>query len=160
VLNGSYSVSRIRGQTTGQLLLIDAILTVPETSPEKELQRRIAAIHAVTAYCGVEEGRSYLHVRRGRPAAGGVPTIVKAEEQARSEFDVLPSQAILSVMSDKRPTKCFLYLGNPQLSIRERIRDYATLVLSAGTFTTDTSRSCQRSSKLTVAFAISGFCIG
>ena len=26
-----------------QLLLIDAILTLPETSPEKELQRRIAA---------------------------------------------------------------------------------------------------------------------
>jgi hypothetical protein len=80
----------------------------------------------VTAYCGVEEGRSHLHVRRGRPAGGGVPTIVKAEEQARSELDVALSQAVSSVMSDKRPTKCFLCLGSPQLSIRERIRDYAT----------------------------------
>jgi hypothetical protein len=55
-----------------------------------------------------------------------VPTIVNAEEQARPEFDVALSQAILSMMSDERPTKCFLCLGNPQLSIRERIRDYAT----------------------------------
>jgi hypothetical protein len=49
------------------LLLIDAILILPTASSEKELQRRIAAIHAVTAYYGMEEGRSYLYVRRGRP---------------------------------------------------------------------------------------------
>ena len=120
------ALERSDQMTPEQLLLIDAILTLPETSPEKELQRRIAAIHAVTAYCGVEEGRSHLHVRRGRPAGGGVPTVVGAEEQARPEFDVALSQAISSVMSDERPTKCFLCLGNPQLSIRERIRDYAT----------------------------------
>jgi hypothetical protein len=93
------ALERSDQMTPEQLLLIDAILTLPETSSEKELQRRIAAIHAVTAYCGVEEGRSYGHVRRGRPAAGGIPTIVKAENQARSEFDVALSQAILSVMS-------------------------------------------------------------
>lgn len=50
--------------TSERLILIDAILTLPETSVEKECQRRIAAINAVTAYCGVEEGISY---RRGRP---------------------------------------------------------------------------------------------
>jgi hypothetical protein len=110
--------------TPEQLLLIDAVLTLPETSPEKELQRRIVAIHAVTAYCSVEEGRSHLHIRRGRPAGGSAPIIIK--EQARSELDITLSQAISSVISDKRPTKCFLCLGNPQLSIRERIRDYAT----------------------------------
>ncbi|KAN0101625.1 hypothetical protein V8E51_012135 [Hyaloscypha variabilis] len=55
-----------------------------------------------------------------------MPTIVKVEEQAPSELDVALSQVILSVTSDKRPTKYFLCLGNPQLSIRERIRDYAT----------------------------------
>ena len=112
--------------TPEQLLLIDAILTLPETSTEKELQRRIAAIHAITVYCGVEEERSHLHVRRGRPAGGGVPTFIKAEEQARSERDVVLSKVILSVMSDRRLTKCFLYLGNQQLAIREKIRDYAT----------------------------------
>ena len=70
-------------------------------------------IHAVTAYCGVEEGRSPLHARRGRPTGGCVSTIVKAEEQARSELDVALSQAISSVKLDKRPAKCFLCLGNP-----------------------------------------------
>jgi Protein of unknown function (DUF3435) len=48
--------------TPEQLLLIDAILTLPKTLLEKELQRRIVAIHAVTAYCSVEEGRSHLYV--------------------------------------------------------------------------------------------------
>jgi hypothetical protein len=119
------ALERSDQMTPEQLLLIDAILTLPETSPEKELQRRIAAIHAVTAYCGVEEGRSHLHIRRGRPAGGGVPAIAKAEERARSEFDAALSQAISSVMSDKRPTYCFLCVGNPNLTIRERTRDYA-----------------------------------
>jgi Protein of unknown function (DUF3435) len=107
--------------TPEQLLLIDAILTLPETTPEKELQRRIAAIHAVTAYCGVEEGRPSPCILRGRPAGGDVPTIVKAKEQARSK--VALSQAISSVKSDKRPTICFLCLGNPN---RERIHNYAS----------------------------------
>ncbi|KAF4634344.1 hypothetical protein G7Y89_g3764 [Cudoniella acicularis] len=83
--------------TPEQPLLIDAILTLPKTSLEKEL-----------------------------PVGGGVHTIVKAKEQARSELNVALSHVISSVMPDKRPTKCFLCLRNPQLSIRERIRDYAT----------------------------------
>jgi len=56
------ALERSDQMTPEQLLLIDVILTLPETSPERELQRRIAAIHAVTACCGVEEGRSHLHV--------------------------------------------------------------------------------------------------
>jgi hypothetical protein len=52
--------------------------------------------------------------------------VKKAEEQARSELDVALSRAISSVMLDKRPTYCFLCVGNPNLTIRERIRDYAT----------------------------------
>ncbi len=36
--------------TPEYLLLIDAVLTLPETSLEKEDQRRITAINAVTAY--------------------------------------------------------------------------------------------------------------
>lgn len=38
-----------------QLLVINPILTLPKTSLDKELKRRIAAIRAVTGYCGVEE---------------------------------------------------------------------------------------------------------
>ncbi len=39
-----------------QFLLIDAILTLPKTSLEKEYQRRIIIINIVTAYCGVKKG--------------------------------------------------------------------------------------------------------
>ena len=38
------------------LLLIDAILILPETFLESETRRRIIAINAIIVYCGVEEG--------------------------------------------------------------------------------------------------------
>jgi hypothetical protein len=57
------ALERSDQMTPEQLLLIDAILTLPETSQERELQRRIAAIHAVTACCGVEEGRSHVELQ-------------------------------------------------------------------------------------------------
>jgi hypothetical protein len=40
-----------------QMLIIDAILTLPGTTLEAEYQRRIHAINAVTAFCGMEDGR-------------------------------------------------------------------------------------------------------
>jgi hypothetical protein len=58
------ALERSEHMTPEQLLLIDAILTLPETTPERECQRRITAINAVTAYCGVEEGTAF---RRSRP---------------------------------------------------------------------------------------------
>jgi hypothetical protein len=60
------ALERLEQMTPEQLLLIDAILTLPETTFEKECQRRIAAINAVTAYCGVEEGQPYCRGPRGR----------------------------------------------------------------------------------------------
>jgi len=112
--------------TPEQLHLIDAILTLPETTFEKECQRRIAAINAVTAYCGVEEGTPYRRGPRGRPAKGDPPTVAKAAKLAPSESDIALNQAILSIKTDKRPTKCFLCLGNPALTLRERVASYAT----------------------------------
>lgn len=40
-----------------QMPMIDAILSLPGTTLEAEYQRRIHAINAVAAFCGVEEGR-------------------------------------------------------------------------------------------------------
>jgi len=110
--------------TTAQFLLIDAILTLLEMTPEKELQRRILAILAVTSYCGVKEGKSSRHVRRGRPAS---LTVVKAAEQARYKSDVEMSRAITSIRTDKRPTIYFLCVGNSALTLRERVVSYTTL---------------------------------
>jgi hypothetical protein len=39
-----------QNMTAEQLLLIDAIMTLPETSLDKEMQRRMTVINAVTAY--------------------------------------------------------------------------------------------------------------
>jgi hypothetical protein len=106
-----------------QLLLIDAILTLPETTFEKECQRRIAAINAVTVYCGVEEGQPCCRGPRGRR---NVPPTIQAADLAQSTSDASLRRAILSIKTDKRPTICFLCLGNPGLTIRERVVSYAT----------------------------------
>lgn len=113
--------------TLEQLLLIDAILTLPKTTLEMECQRRITAINAVTAYYGVEEGIPYRRGARGRPAKGDTPPVAKAAKLAPSASDIALSQAILLIKTDKRLTKCFLCLGSPALPLRERVASYATL---------------------------------
>lgn len=96
-----------------QLGLIDAILTLPGKSPEQKLQQRITAINAVTLYCGVEEGAPSRHVRRGPPVQAAEP-------------DVALRQAISCIKTDKRPKVCFCCIGNPHLTMRERVAEYST----------------------------------
>jgi hypothetical protein len=48
--------------TPEHLFLIDAILMLPEMSLENESRCRIAAINAITMYCGVEEGPTCCRV--------------------------------------------------------------------------------------------------
>jgi hypothetical protein len=120
------ALERSDQMTPEQLLLIDAILTLPKTSLEKECQQRIAAINAVTAYCGMEEGQPCRRGRRSCLVKGDVPPVVQAADLAGSALDIALSQAILSIKTNKRPTICFLCLGNPALPIRERTALYAT----------------------------------
>ncbi|KAF4625152.1 hypothetical protein G7Y89_g13019 [Cudoniella acicularis] len=110
---------RLDQMTLEHLFLIDAILTLPKTSIENEYQQRIAAVNAITAYCGVEEGPASRRIQRGRPLKVDGP-LVNAEEP-----DAL-SQAILSIKTEKRPTICFLCVGNPALPVRERVISYTT----------------------------------
>jgi hypothetical protein len=114
------ALERWEQMTPEHLLLIDAILTLPETSLENEYRRRIGAINAITAYCGVEERPLSRRFQRGRPLEDDSSLVVKVEEP-----DAL-SQAILSIKTEKRPTKCFVCLGNPSLTLRERVASYAT----------------------------------
>jgi hypothetical protein len=109
--------------TPEHLALIDAIMTLPETSLDKEMQRRIAAINAVIVYCGIEVQISYRGRRPGRPS---ISMTIKTENSIQSESDSALRQAILSVRTDKRPQICFLCVGNPALSMRERVKQYAT----------------------------------
>ena len=110
--------------TPEQLLLIDAVLTLPETSLESECQRRIKAINAVTAYCTVEEGATFRRSRANRP----VPPVstIKAKKPLRSEADMMLRDKLSSVTTDKRPTICFACLGNPNLTIRERVVSFSS----------------------------------
>jgi hypothetical protein len=114
------ALERSDQMTLEHLLLIDAILTLPETSLENENRRRIAAVNAITAYCSVEEGLASCRIQRGRLVKDNSPPVLKAEEP-----DAL-SQAIRSIKREKRPTKCFVCLGNPSLTLRERVASYAT----------------------------------
>jgi len=118
------ALERSDQMTPEQLHLIDAILTLPEATFEKECQRRIAAINAVTAYCGVEEGQPCCRGPRGRRAK--VLSGIEATDVAQLAPDTPLSRAISSIKKDKRPTICFLCLGNPALPIRERVVTYAT----------------------------------
>jgi hypothetical protein len=111
------ALERFDQVTPEQLLLIDAILTLL-----RRRCRRIAVINAITAYCSVEEGTPYRH---GPLAKGDVPTVNEAAQLTLSVSDTALSQAILSIKTDKWPTKCFLCLGNPALTLWERVASYA-----------------------------------
>lgn len=113
--------------TLEQLLLINAILTLPETSLEMECQWRIIAIYALTVYCSIEGGQPYCCGRRGqhgRPLKGDIRP---AADLAQPAPDIALSWAITSIKTDKRPTICFLCLGNLVLLIRKRVILYTTL---------------------------------
>jgi hypothetical protein len=101
------ALERSDHMTPEQLLLIDAVLTLPKTSLERECQRRITAINAVTTYCGVEEGKTFRRGRPGRPVRPDFSTVVKAEEPVRSEADASSHQnGVLRIREggyDQRP---------------------------------------------------------
>jgi hypothetical protein len=120
------ALERSENMTPEHLLLIDAIMTLPETSLDKEMQRRITAINAVTRYCGVEEGTSYRSTRCGRPV-GGLAKNPKAENPTTPGPDTVLERAKLSVRTEKRPQICFLCVGNLALPMSDRVKKYATV---------------------------------
>jgi hypothetical protein len=118
------ALERLDHMTPEHLLLIDAVLTLPGTSLERELQRRITAINAVMMYCGVE-GVSFRRGRASPPIPSDFST-VEAEKPLQSEADTKLRHAIRSVTTGKRPTICFACLGNLNLTIRERVVSFSS----------------------------------
>lgn len=106
--------------TAEHFSLIDAILTLPETTFKKENRRRITAVNKVTVYCGVEEGPASRRTQRRRPVKDNSPLVVQAEESETI------NEAIRSIRKEKRPRICFVCLGNPSLALRDRVALYAT----------------------------------
>jgi hypothetical protein len=115
------------------MLVIDTMLTMPGATVEAEYQRRINAINAVTAFCGVEEGRSISRPKKSgrRPAADDLPSspAKRSGISTEDETDVVLLKAIESVRiksPNDRPRICFLCVGNPKLSLKDRIIEHTT----------------------------------
>ncbi|EDN07509.1 predicted protein [Histoplasma mississippiense (nom. inval.)] len=112
--------------TPEQMIMIDAVLTLPPKTPEAELQRRITAIHTVSAYCGAEEGP--LCRRRGRGPSPKPTTVkpmaVKVEVMAQPPSSTLLESAVRAVRTERRPKICFLCLQNTKLSLADRVYSF------------------------------------
>lgn len=104
--------------TPEHLILIDAVLSLPPSSPEAELQRRITAIHAVKAYCGVEEGHAVPYGRFPSPCLNTKQTIAlpvdhTSRQGASKARSPLPLElAVRLVRTEKIPKICFICLNN------------------------------------------------
>ncbi len=117
-----------------QMLMIDAILSLPGTTMEAEYKRRIQAINAVTAFCGVEEGRPTRRTtqscRRSLPDDDeSGPVAKRHQSSAEDETEIALRQAMESVRIDspkQRPQICFLCLGNPDLPLKDRLLKHST----------------------------------
>ncbi|KAL5364266.1 hypothetical protein BJX96DRAFT_187661 [Aspergillus floccosus] len=117
-----------------QKLMIDAILTVPGTTLEAEQRRRVNAINAVMAFCGVEEGRPARRpVGPGRrPAPDCDESYASVKRQricADDETKIALRQAVESVRvtsPKQRPRICFLCLGYPDLPLKDRLLQHTT----------------------------------
>ncbi|OJD16129.1 hypothetical protein AJ78_03709 [Emergomyces pasteurianus Ep9510] len=108
------------------MIMIDAVLTLPPTTSAAELQRRIRAIHAVSAYCGVEEGP--ICRRRGRGSSPkpttAKPTAHKAEAIGQPSSDRLLESAAQAVRTEDRPKICFICLQNTNLVLSDRVYSF------------------------------------
>lgn len=116
------------------LMLIDAMLTMSGITLEAECQRRINAINTGTAFCGVKEGRPTRRSTqsRRRPVSDDDSSHPPAKRQRHSvedEAEILLRQAIKSVRiksPEERPKICFLCVGNPNLSLENRVAEHKT----------------------------------
>jgi hypothetical protein len=112
-----------------QRRLVETMMTLPGTTLEEEFRRRDAAINAVAAYCIFQEGgsRTQPHERLSSKKAGPAPANeISLESVAAAAEKQALSVAMLSVFKDKRPTICFLCLGERSLPFEKRVKSFAT----------------------------------
>lgn len=114
--------------------VIDTILTMPGATVEAEYQRRIEAINAVTAFCGVEEGRPTQRPAQSRRRQavddlGYCPSSKRRKNLTQDDKQSILQNAMESVRiksPEVRPTICFLCVGNPNLPLEKRVAKHAT----------------------------------
>ncbi|KAF2193597.1 C2H2 finger domain protein [Zopfia rhizophila CBS 207.26] len=110
--------------------LIETVLSLPGSSLEEEAYRRSAAINAIIAYCNIEEGGTPRVQRARGSTVRDPPVAVKREGVELQEAVDPPDKALeaakVSVYKEKRPTICWVCLGNEGLPIKDRIHSFYT----------------------------------
>ncbi|KAF4228079.1 hypothetical protein CNMCM6805_002465 [Aspergillus fumigatiaffinis] len=114
--------------------VIDTVLTMPGATVEAEYQRRINAINAVAAFCGVEEGRPTPRANqcRRRKAVDDIDPCSSPKRHKTLTQDNVESilqdamESVRVKFAEVRPTMCFLCVGNPDLPLEKRVAKYAT----------------------------------
>ncbi|KAF2875770.1 hypothetical protein BDV95DRAFT_626203 [Massariosphaeria phaeospora] len=107
-----------------QKVLVDAVLAQPGTTLEEEVSRRNRAIRAVMDYCGIEEG-GRSSSRRKRYSSRVVSPPDSQEDAQLKAYEEALEAAKVSVYDEKRPTICFVCLGNGSLPIIDRVRPFS-----------------------------------
>ena len=109
-----------------QRALADAVLTQPGTSLKEEVSRRNRAIRAVMDYCGIEEGGTSCSRRKRGSSRVVSPIKSKEELQLQTHEEAVLEAAKVSVYKEKRPTVCFVCLGNENLPMEDRVHSFFT----------------------------------
>jgi hypothetical protein len=99
-------------------LLIEAIMSLPGESLDKENLRRSNAIRVIAEYCHLEEGRT----ERNRP---GVPSDGERLEEVNPLQKAFEA-AQIAVKEEKRPKICFICLGDENKPMGSRTHSFYT----------------------------------
>ncbi|KAF1967816.1 hypothetical protein BU23DRAFT_583589 [Bimuria novae-zelandiae CBS 107.79] len=98
--------------------LVGAIFARPGLTLDEELDRRNTAIYAVMRYCAIEEGGMRLSQTQHSRHRIKPPSKNNDDSQLDPNKKVL-EVAKVAVYKEKRPTICFLCLGNQRLRTNE-----------------------------------------
>ncbi|KAF2415628.1 hypothetical protein EJ08DRAFT_673832 [Tothia fuscella] len=106
--------------------LIEMLMLAPlGTIYKEEVRRRNNATNAVIAYCGFQEGET--DKRQKRPAGLGKPEVISAIDRPVADpAKQALETAMLAVFKEKRPTICFLCLGNEKLLLSKRVFSFSS----------------------------------
>ena len=116
-----------------QKRLIECLLTLPAETLDQEMRRRTEAIDAVAAYCQFEEGDTCRLPQSKRveiPVDDHVGLDKHMVESEATEIETTSASplenALQSVMEDHRPLFCFICVGQPNLALKKRVKQFSS----------------------------------
>ncbi|KAF2177343.1 hypothetical protein K469DRAFT_742556 [Zopfia rhizophila CBS 207.26] len=117
-------VRDIEQQLAAKKALVDAVTAPPGVTLEEEIRRRNRAIRVVTKYCEIEEGG--MRPSRPKQSSSRITSPGKSEDASQLDPDKEAIEAAkVSVYKEKRPTICFICLGE-DVPMDQRIQEFST----------------------------------